>query len=236
MKRLLLLSNSTTSKAGFLGHAMQPISDLLGLRISEVLFIPYAAVIQSYDEYTSRTREPFQASGYQLISIHEYPDAIEAVSKAQAIAVGGGNSFHLLQGLYDAQILKAIRDRVEAGTPYIGWSAGANVACPTIKTTNDMPVVWPPNAEALGLVPFQINPHYVDGNPPGFHGETRAQRIEEFTHLNPDIYVVGLPEGGMIRIEGGIVQLLGCKRAMVFRGDAEPVAHQSLEFLEGLLR
>jgi dipeptidase E len=236
MKRLLLLSNSTTPKTGFFGHAKGTISDFLDSDITEVLFIPYAAVTESYDEYTSKIREPFQAIGYRLTSIHKHSDPIEAVNKAQAIVIGGGNSFHLLRCLYDAHLLQPIRDRISSGTPYIGSSAGANVACPTIKTSNDMAVVWPPSVEALGLVPFQINPHYVDANPPGFHGETRAQRIREFTYLNPDIYVIGLPEGGMIRIEGSMVQLLGCEAAMVFLGNAKPIACHSLQFFERLLR
>ncbi|MGH8592995.1 MAG: dipeptidase PepE [Gammaproteobacteria bacterium] len=236
MKRLLLLSNSTTPNGGYLGHAMETITDFLGAGVTEVLLVPYAAVTESYDEYTSRTRQRFLASGYQLTSIHECPKPIQAVGNAQAIAIGGGNSFHLLRCLYEANILQGIRERVNFGMPYIGWSAGANVACPTIKTTNDMPVVWPPNPEALHLVPFQINPHYVDANPPEFRGETRAQRINEFTYLNPNVYVIGLPEGAMIRIEGSTVQLLGSETAMVFSSDVEPAAYHSLEFLQGLLR
>jgi len=236
MKRLLLLSNSTTPKTGFLGHAIGTISDFLGSDVTEVLFIPYATVIESYDNYASRIREVFRAKDYRLTSIHECHDSIEAVNKAQAIVIGGGNTFRLLRCLYDERLLKAIRNRVNLGMPYIGSSAGANVACPTIKTTNDMPIVWPPSAEALDLIPFQINPHYIDTDQTGFHGETRAQRITEFTHLNPDIHVVGLPEGGMIRIEGSMIQLLGCEMAMVFLAGAEPAAYRSLQFLEKLLR
>lgn len=231
MKRILLLSNSTNPESGFLGHAMKPISDFLGSSINEVLFIPYAAVIESYDTYTLSTRERFETSGYRLTSIHEIYDPVEAVNHAQAIVIGGGNSFHLLSCMNDANLVGAIRNSVNSGTPYIGWSAGANVACPTIKTTNDMPIVWPRTAEALGLVQFQINPHYLDANPPGFHGETRARRIAEFTHLNPGVHVVGLPEGAMIRIEGDAVQLLGCEAAMVFLSGVEPAAHHSLQFL-----
>lgn len=229
------MSNSTTPEAGFLGHATEAIPDFLGSGVAEVLFIPYAAVIESYDDYMSRTRKLFEKVGYRLSLIHACHDPIEAVSKAQTIVIGGGNSFQLLRCLYDASILQAVRERVTSGVPYIGWSAGANVACPTIETTNDMPVAWPPRSKALGLVPFQINPHFVGVNPPGFHGETRAQRIAEFTYLNPGVHVVGLPEGGMIRIEADRIQLLGCKTAVVFHNGVEPATYSSLQILEKML-
>lgn len=230
-RRLLLLSNSTTPTGGFLGHAMDTIEEFLGSEVTEVLFIPYAAVTFSYGDYGEKVGAAFRQSGYNLTSIHNYSDPIRAVRRAEAIAVGGGNTFHLLHRLYEANIVEIIRERVEIGVPYIGWSAGANVACPTIQTTNDMPIIWPPSPDALGLISFQINPHYVDDNPPGFHGETRAQRISEFTYVNPNVYVIGLPEGGMIRIENGTVQLLGCDKAIVFFGGAEPTCCASLDFL-----
>ena len=235
MKRQLLLSNSTSEKGGFLGHATDEISDFLGSSVVDILFVPYAAVTNSFDDYTFRTREPFRKCGYRLISIHECGDIINAISEAQAIAVGGGNSFCLLRRLYEAQVLDAIRQRIAAGIPYIGWSAGANLACPTIKTTNDMPIVWLPSLDALEVIPFQINPHYIEGNPPGVSGETRRQRLEEFTCLNRNIYVIGLPEGGMIRIEGNTIPLKGCQSATVFLADRQPTVEDSLQFLGKLL-
>jgi dipeptidase E len=149
--------------------------------------------------------------GYRLASIHDAPDPVRAVREAEAILVGGGNTFHLLRRLYDAGgVLAAIRARVLGdGVPYVGWSAGSVVACPTIQTTNDMPIVAPPSLDALGLVPFQINAHYTDFHPPGFQGETRAERLAEFLAVNPGARVVGLREGTLLRVEGDRVALWG---------------------------
>ena len=148
--------------------------------------------------------------------------------------MSGGNTFQLLSRLYQHDLLDAIRSRVNAGTPYIGWSAGSNIACPTIKTTNDMPIVEPPSFDGLALVPFQINPHYLDAHPEGHQGETREERILEFIEVNPDTHVVGLREGSILRIEGGRISLLGEKTARVFIKGAEPKEYgrsDSLDFL-----
>jgi dipeptidase E len=139
-----------------------------------------------------------------------------AVRDAEGIVVGGGNTFHLLARLYDAGLLDAIRGRVADGVPYVGWSAGAVVACPTIRTTNDMPIVAPPRLDALALVGFQINAHFTDVHPPGFQGETRRQRLAEFVAANPDVPVLGLPEGSMLRVVGAALTLLGPHEAPVF--------------------
>ena len=164
-KRLLLLSNSKNSGQGYLEHALSVISEFLGRGVGRVLFIPFAGVIRSFDEYEALVKGRFQEIGYDLTSIHRAADAKEAVQNAEAVAVGGGNTFHLLRRLYDNGLLEPIRKRVASGAPYIGWSAGSNVACPTVMTTNDMPIVEPPSFAALGLVPFQINPHYLDAHP-----------------------------------------------------------------------
>jgi dipeptidase E len=215
-KRLLLLSNSTNYGQGYLEHAETAIKDFLGEKIRRVLFVPFASVRRSFDDFAAMVRERFQAMGYELNSVHEANDLPDAVRRAEAMAVGGGNTFHLLKKLYETGLLEPIRERANAGVPYLGWSAGSNVACPTIKTTNDMPVVEPPSFAALGLVPFQINPHYTDTVLPQHSGETRAERIAEFVEVNPDVYVVGLREGSMLRIEGAGVELLGDKEARVF--------------------
>jgi len=232
--RLLLLGNSTNYGQGYLEHAETAIKDFLGEKITRVLFVPFASVRRSFDDFTAMVRERFQAMGYELISVHEADDPPEAVRRAEAMAVGGGNTFHLLSHLYTTGLLETIRACVNDGTPYIGWSAGANVACPTIQTTNDMPVVEPPNFAALGLVPFQINPHYTDAVLPQHSGETRAERIAEFVQVNPGVYVVGLREGSILRVEGSSIELLGDKEARVFiKGqeatDCAPGA--TLEFL-----
>jgi dipeptidase E len=187
-----------------------------------VLLVPFAAVRVSFDDFTATVRERFGAMGYGLQSVHTASDPRAAVRAARAIAVGGGNTFSLLKRLYDLDLLDAIRGAVAAGTPYMGWSAGSNVASPTIRTTNDMPIVEPPSLTALGLVPFQINPHYTDGVIPQHGGETRADRLLEFVEANPGVPVVGLREGTMLRVEGTRITLVGEKAARVFIQGREP--------------
>jgi dipeptidase E len=233
-QRLLLLSNSINYGQEFLEHAVSDIKDFLGEEIKRVLFVPFAGVTRSYDEYAEAVRGRFGEMGYELASVHRTADAIEAVRSAEAIAVGGGNTFHLLRELYKTGLVETIRERVEAGAPYIGWSAGSNVACPTIRTTNDMPIVEPQSFDAFSFVPFQINPHYTDEKLTGHSGETREQRIAEFIKANPGATVVGLREGSILRIEGETVRLLGEKTARIFKSgedarEIEPA--DSLEFL-----
>jgi len=234
-RRLLLLSNGSE----LIGDeptefARGAVSGFLGAGLRSVLFVPFAAVVRTYDEYAARVRQRFAAMGYEVESIHESEDARAAVERAEAIAVGGGNTFHLLRGLYEAGVVEAIRTRVESGVPYVGWSAGSNVACPTIRTTNDMPIVEPPSFDALGLVPFQINPHYTDAHIEGHMGETRDERLAEFVHANPGVRVVGLREGTLLRIEGDDIRLAGGKPARLFlKGEeARDIApDESFDFL-----
>lgn len=233
-KRLLLLSNSINYGQEFLEHAVSDIKDFLGAEVKRVLFVPFAGVTRSYEEYAAAVSGRFEEMGYELDSVHRAADAIEAIGGAEAIAVGGGNTFHLLRELYKTGLLETIRERVEAGVPYIGWSAGSNVACPTIRTTNDMPIVEPQSFDAFNFVPFQINPHYTDEKLMGHSGETREQRIAEFLKANPKATVVGLREGSILRIEGETVKLLGEKTARIFKSgedarEIKPV--DSLEFL-----
>jgi dipeptidase E len=170
----------------------------------------------------------------ELDSVHEVADPVAAVERAEAVVVGGGNTFRLLDEMYRRRLLEPIRGRAEAGMPYLGWSAGANVACPSLMTTNDMPIVQPPGFQALSLVPFNINPHYLDPDPASRHmGETREQRIQEFHEMN-DAVVVGLREGAMIRVEDPQATLRGSSGARIFRKkqlamELEPGA--SLDFL-----
>jgi dipeptidase E len=220
--RQLLMSNSRNAGQDYLEHAATVIADFLGKNIRSALFIPYASVVRPFEEYESVVRSRFSSMGYNLTSIHRAVDPKDAVVNAKAIVIGGGNTFHLLRRLYDADLLEAIRQRVGNGTPYIGWSAGSNVACPTIRTTNDMPIVEPPSLKALGLVPFQINPHYLDTHPEGHQGETRAERILEFIEVNRDVPVVGLREGSMLKVEGENIELLGPKTARIFRSGSQP--------------
>jgi dipeptidase E len=234
-KRLLLLSNSINYGGEFLEHAAADIRDFLGTRVRRVLFVPYAGVTRSFDEYAAAVRGRFEEMGYQLDPVHEAADAVEAVRGAESFAVGGGNTFHLLRELYGAGLIDEIRERVEAGTPYLGWSAGSNVACPTIRTTNDMPIVEPPTFDALGLVPFQINPHYTDERLQNHSGETREQRIGEFIRANPNVTVVGLREGSALRIEGERIFLLGGKEARIVKRGEDAKEYGPMDSLEFLL-
>jgi dipeptidase E len=235
-KRLLLLSSSMIQGAGYLEYPQSEIKDFLGASARRVLFVPYASVIKTFDEYAETVRAPFDTMGYKLDSVHQFPNADEAVRSASAIVVGGGNTFQLLRGLYESALVETIRERVMGGMPYIGWSAGSNVACPTIRTTNDMPIVEPPSLNALGLVPFQINPHYTDEHPSGHQGETRAQRIAEFIEANRGVYVVGLREGSMLRVEDSSIRLRGELTARVFVSGEEAGEYRPEDSLEFLLQ
>lgn len=230
-KRVLLISNSTLYGSGYLDHAEGEIRDFLG-NTGEVLFVPFA--LYDRDAYASMARERFQKMGYGLKSIHTTTDAQQAVNSAEAIFIGGGNTFRLLKSLYDTEILEAIRQRVAEGIPYIGSSAGSNVAGPTIKTTKDMPIVQPPSFDALGLVPFQISPHFLDPDPNSTHmGETQEERILQFLEEN-DTPVAGLREGAMVRAENGAHILKGSSGARIFRKGHEPVETKPGETLDHL--
>jgi dipeptidase E len=220
-RRLLLLSTSTVFGTGFLEHGFSELRDFLGAR-PRVLFIPYALADQ--DAYAAKARSTFEGLGYSLDSIHEAASPRQAVTAAEAVFTGGGNTWRLLKTLYDKDLLSVIRSRVlEGSLLYAGASAGSNLAGPTIKTTNDMPIVEPPSLRALGLVSFQINPHYLDPDPGSRHmGETREARLREF-HEENDTPVIGLREGAMLRIEGGSIVLKGQAGARLFRRGQEPV-------------
>lgn len=213
---LLLLSNSANAGDTYLNHAKEHIKSFLGDNKIKVLFIPYAAVKFSYDDYETKVKVVFNELGYDFTSIHRYKNAIQAVENADVIVVGGGNTWQLNRLLKVNKLMRHIKKAVRNGTKYIGWSAGSNVACPTMQTTNDMPIIDPRGMKALKLIPFQINPHYMDANPEGHAGETREMRIEEFIEVNRDVVVVGLREGSMFRIEGNSIELLGSKSARIF--------------------
>ena len=208
--RLLLISSSVVHGYGYLDHSEEEIRSLLGTRLT-VGFVPFAQ--HDVDGYTARVRERLGAMGFEVAQVRGRGD----VENAEAVFIGGGNTFRLLTKLYELGLVDAIRDRVRGGMPYIGSSAGTNVATPSIRTTNDMPIVYPPTFDALGLVAFQINPHYLDPDPNSTHkGETREDRIREF-HEENTTPVVGLREGSMLRVEDGVVTLVGSKPARIFR-------------------
>jgi dipeptidase E len=231
--RLLLISNSTLYGSGYLDHAESEIREFLG-DLKRVLFVPYA--LHDRDEYAANAQQRFARMGYELSSIHTAPDPRKAVEDTEAVFIGGGNTFRLLKALYDADLLDSIRRRVGDGMPYIGSSAGSNVAAPTIKTTNDMPIVQPPSFDALGLVWFQINPHYLDADKNSTHmGETREQRLVQFLEEN-DTPVAALREGAMLRIEDNITLLKGSTGARIFRRGFEPVETSPGDQLDALLQ
>jgi dipeptidase E len=234
--RLLLISNSTNPGEQYLDYPKYMISEFLGKKHVKALFIPYAAVTFSYDDYESKVRERFREIGHDIISIHHYSDPVNAVEKASAIVVGGGNTWILLKLLRNCKLIEPVRKKILAGTPYIGWSAGSNVACPTIRTTNDMPVAEPSSFKAFNLIPFQINPHYLDANPAGHAGETREQRIEEFIEVNPEIWVAGLREGTMLHIEGPDISLIGPKKARLFKKYSQPLELGEIDDFRFLLK
>ena len=219
-KRILLISNSTLYGSGYLDHAETEIRSFLG-DLKHVLFVPFA--LYDRDKYAASAQQRFAKMGYELSSIHTATDPKQALHETDAVFIGGGNTFRLLKTLYDFDLLGPIRERVEAGMPYIGSSAGSNVAGPTIRTTNDMPIVQPPSFDAIKLVSFQINPHYLDPDPSSRHmGETREERILQFLEEN-DTPVVGLREGAMLLIENGETILRGSTGARVFRKGLEAI-------------
>ncbi|MFC2091074.1 dipeptidase PepE, partial [Bacteroidota bacterium] len=170
--RLLLISNSTNAGEAYLDYPKNEIARFLGDKSVTALFIPYAGVTISFDEYAARVKQRFNEVGHDIQSIHSISDPIKAVEDAQAIVVGGGNTFHLLKLIQENGLIDPIRNKILSGIPYIGWSAGSNMTCPTIRTTNDMPIVEPTSFDAFHLIKFQINPHYLDSNPDGHAGET----------------------------------------------------------------
>ena len=243
MRKLLLISNSTNAGEDYLAWPRTHIKDFLDQNgIKKLLFIPYAgvslspeSVIASYDVYEERVRKVFNDLGFTIRSIHTEKDPVLAVHEADSIIVGGGNTFHLVKMMHETGIMETIREKVLTGIPFVGWSAGANVACPTMKTTNDMPISEPTSFSCLNLVSFQINPHYLDANPSGHGGETREQRLNEFLMINRDIYIAGLREATLLRVEGGKIELLGSRPMRVFRFGEPPREIQPGEDISFLL-
>lgn len=219
--RILLISNSTVFGRGYLDHVEDEIRNFLGA-LKSVLFFPFA--LFDRDEYATRAKARFAAMGYALESAHAVRNAQRAVEETDAIFIGGGNTFRLLKALQDLGLLEPIRRKVKGGgAPYIGSSAGSNVAGPTIKTTKDMPIVQPRSFDSLGLVPFQISPHFQDPDPNSKHmGETQEERIVQFLEEN-ETPVVGMREGAWVLCENAAVTLKGKTGARIFRRGESPV-------------
>jgi len=230
--RALLISSSECHPTGYLDHAEEEIRNLLGA-VGRVLFLPYA--LFDRDAYAERATERFGRMGYGVDSAHAATNPARSVEEAQAVFVGGGNTFRLLKALYDLKLLEPLRQRGTNGMPYIGTSAGSNVAGVTIGTTNDMPIVQPPSFEALGLVDFNLNPHYVDPDPASTHkGETRDDRIAQFLEENRTP-VIALREGAMLRVDGDAVTVRGTEGGRLFRRGRNAVEVGTGEDLRPLL-
>jgi dipeptidase E len=231
-RQLLLISNSTVFGQGYLDHAEHEIRELMAGK-NRIVFLPYA--LHDRRAYAKKAEERFCDMGLSLTSIHDFSNMTRAVEEADAIFIGGGNTFRLLTALHDYGLLEPIRRKTAWGTPYIGSSAGSIVACPTLKTTKDMPIMQPPSFEALGLVQFQISPHYLDPDSASTHmGETQEERILQFLEEN-DVPVVGLLEGSMLMVQGKTVTLKGPHTARIFRRGVDPCEAPPGSSLETML-
>lgn len=213
---VLMLSSSKYAQHDYLAYAYEWINEHLNT-CDEVLFIPYAAVSFSWDVYVQNVQDALPK--VKINGIHQYDDPQQAVKQAQAIMVGGGNTFKLLHDLYQYDLLKIIIEKVKQNTPYIGWSAGSNICGESICTTNDMPIIEPPSLKAMSLLPIQINPHYTDYVSPDHHGETRDQRLGEFCILNPTKSVLAIKEGSALLLKDYKLSLLGDLNGFVFHGE-----------------
>lgn len=239
MKRnLLLISNSTNRGEEYLGWCRDMIRDFCNESgVKDVLFIPYAGVSMGYDNYETKVKSVFEGIGLNLHSIHREKDAVQAVRNAECIAVGGGNTFHLVYELYRNGIMEEISSRAKDGMAYMGWSAGSNVAGPSLKTTNDMPIIEPESFDCMNLVPFQINPHYTDFFDPKHGGETRDDRLNEFIKVNPQMWVAGIREATALRLKDGRLSLIGRNNKMkVFRYGQEPKEYSLEDDINFLMR
>jgi len=233
MQKLLLLSNSRNPRGGWLDHVEPLIRDFVGAGPRKILFLPFPAVTLRFDDYVAMAAKRFGKMGYTLTGAHRTTPA--SIHRFDAIVVGGGNTFNLLAEARARKWLAPIRRRVKSGVPYIGWSAGANLACPTIRTTNDMPVIDPRGFEALGLVAFQVNPHYTEKKLKGHGGESRDDRIIEFLEINPGVPVLGIREGSLVKVEGRRAKLLLGPGARLFRHGRKPQDLKAGADLSGLL-
>jgi len=220
MKNALLISASSYQDTGYLRHCKNWVKDFLGESgKEEILFIPYAGVRRTNDEYEQKVID--RLKNKNIKSIHHYEDKISAIKNANSIAVGGGNTFMLLYTLYKLNLIEPIKEAVANGTKYFGWSAGANIAGKTMMTTNDMPIIMPKSFEGLNIFPYQINPHFISGKLAGHNGESREERLEEFLIANPKDTIYALPEGTALLIEGSEAEVIGHSEILKFEYQKE---------------
>lgn len=212
---VLMLSSSKYAEHDYLAYASNWIAEHFE-GCKNVVFIPYAGVSITWDSYTQKVQKALP--DYAIKGIHEFSDPASALNQADAILVGGGNTFNLLHHLYKNNVLALIQEKVQQGMPYIGWSAGANICGLSIRTTNDMPIVEPKSFASLAFVQAQLNPHYTDYIAPGHHGETRDERIQEYCILHPSVPVLAIREGSALLLKNNHLRLLSDLNAVVFQG------------------
>lgn len=234
--RLLLFSNSTNAGENYLNYTLPYIKSFLPASLKHGVFIPFAGISVGFDKYFTLVNSKFEKLNLKLLSLHNIKEKITLINEADYIVVGGGNTFCLLKELQNLNLLDSIRERVKNGIPYIGWSAGSNLTCPTIKTTNDMPIVEPDSFNALHLIPFQINPHYTDFKETDHAGETREMRIEEYLMTNRNQYVTGLREGTFFRIENKEISLIGKNNCRIFKYGQKAIEMKSGEDFQFLMQ
>lgn len=227
MMKVLAFSSSRVGGGGFLEKAMPVIVDFIGNKQLKIAFVPFASVHKDYEEYGNMVKQVFASLPYTINTV--LPSNAKTVSEnADVIMIGGGNTFKLLHDIYDLDLFELINNKIKKGSPYIGWSAGANITGRGISTTNDMPIIQPRSFTSFGFFPFQINPHYVNLIVEGHHGETRDQRIEEFLTLNPGIPVIGLPEGTSLRLKDDTLNFIGEKEGVLFENGIDNVAQKRI--------
>lgn len=217
-KKILAFSSSRSGNSAFLETAYKVINEFIGSKPTNIAFIPFANADKQYEEYALSVQGALKNSDLK-INVVLPSNATSVIENCDAVLVGGGNTFKLIHDLYELEILNIIREKVNAGAPYIGWSAGSNILAPTISTTNDMPIIEPKSFKALGLFPFQINPHYYNQKSEGFNGETRDDRLEEFLKMNPGVSIVGLPEGSYLKMEKNVLQYFGEDAGVLFESE-----------------
>lgn len=215
LNKILAISSSRVGNSGYLETAIPLIKNFLGSKATKIAFLPFASAEPNYEDYSFRVKKAFNSLPY-LIETVLPENAKEVITKSDVLITGGGNTFKLLHDIYQLDIFETIQDKVNSGTPYIGWSAGANITGLTIGTTNDMPIIQPKSFNALGFFSFQINPHYFNQKKKGFNGETRDERLQEFMMLNPGISIVGLPEGTALQLSKNRLKFIGKKPGVLF--------------------
>jgi dipeptidase E len=218
----LLLSASRVGTTPYLQHALEFIKPFCA-DTRKWIFIPYAGVGMSNDQYLEKVRIGLSLLPITINGIHEFGDPKQAIKDADGILIGGGNTFQLINELYRYDLIHLIKEQVNLGKPYVGWSAGSNIAGLSIRTTNDMPIIEPPSFSAIGLVPFQINPHYSNYQAPGHNGETRAQRLFEFTQVDPLTPIIAIQEGSALKLQGNKLNLVGDKLGYLFHGELQEI-------------